>query len=65
MKVRSKSYVIFSYGINTKAYIHIYPQQKWEYQCFEDDLDKIVLSRKGTSIEIRRADFEKCFIECI
>mgnify|MGYP003309501588 CR=1 FL=1 len=61
MKVRSKRAVLFSFGIDYKAYVHVYPQQKWEAYFFEDEVH---LSRKGVSMCIRRADFEKYFVEC-
>lgn len=40
------------------AYINCYPQQKWEV-VLSDKNGMVLLDRKGISIEIPKAEFEK------
>ena len=63
MKVRSKTYVMLRYGLTEKAYIHVYPQQRWVATEASNDGSMIGLSRKGIDIEVSKADFEKYFVE--
>jgi len=58
-KARPKSFVIYTLKTflgNAECWISCYPQQKWEYEVKEN---KVTLSRKGISLTIPKADFEK------
>lgn len=58
-KVRPKTVCMYSLkGLLGEAicFIHCYPQQKWEYRVKGN---KVTLERKGISLTIPKADFDK------
>ena len=61
MDVRTETYVMLVFGTTAKAYIHIYPQQKWNATDLGNGF--IGLTYKKVDIKIPVDDFNKYFIE--
>lgn len=64
-KFRPKTIIMYTYGLEYKAYISCYPQSRWEL-VFEKDNEiggMVCLRNKGISIHLTKEDFKNNWIE--
>lgn len=59
MRIKSKSTLIYCYGINSKAMITIDPRQKWNVVGVK--VKDVVIKRRSVTIQIPIEDYEKYF----
>lgn len=60
-KYRPKHYISYFFGTGDKAYIHCYPQSRWE--LISKTTNRAVLANKHTTIYLKVEDFEKHWVE--